>query len=413
MFDTRPDEKEAVGQPLDAMSDRIDIIGISFRSAGKVYYFASNGVTAAEGDHAIVETARGQEYGTVTLSNRMMPKNELVLPLRKVLRLANKEDEERHEANRQKEEEAFRICQEKIANHKLDMKLIDVEYTFDNSKLLFYFTSDDRVDFRELVKDLASIFRTRIELRQIGIRDEAKLMGGLGVCGREFCCHSFLGDFAQVTIKMAKEQNLSLNSAKISGACGKLMCCLRYEHEAYQAEIKLTPKVDSLVLTPDGPGVVTETKPLQGLVRVKLDSEGDDNIRIYHRDDLSPYVRSEGEPKKVERRTERSDARNAISPAPRKSERRSERSSERAGEKTADRSTERKEKRPDRPDRPAERSEKRSDPSPDQRGKKGEPNGGKPAERRDNRDRRKGRPPMEKHTDRQQEKKPQKNAKND
>ena len=197
------------------MPDFAEVIGVSFRGSGKMYYFAANGFVAKDGESAIVETARGVEYGKIVLTNKMVSKKELVLPLKNVIRIANENDTAKFEENKKKEDEAFEICQKKIVAHGLDMKLIDVEYTFDNSKLLFYFTSDDRVDFRDLVKDLASVFKTRIELRQIGIRDEAKLMGGLGVCGRALCCHSFLGDFVQVSIKMAKEQNLALNSAKI------------------------------------------------------------------------------------------------------------------------------------------------------------------------------------------------------
>lgn len=269
------------------LPDEVDIVGISFRTAGKIYYFASNGVVCNEGEHAIVETTRGAEYGIVSLANHFVPKKDLVLPLRSVIRVATPEDDERFIQNAKREEEAYGIAVQKIAEHKLEMKLVDVEYTFDNSKLLFYFTADDRVDFRDLVKDLASVFRTRIELRQIGIRDEAKMMGGLGICGREFCCHSFLGDFAQVTIKMAKEQNLSLNAAKISGACGKLMCCLRYEHESYQQEIALTPKVDSRVTTPDGPGTVISNEPLKGICVVRLDSATEGETVRYHRDLLN------------------------------------------------------------------------------------------------------------------------------
>ncbi|MBP3333070.1 MAG: stage 0 sporulation protein, partial [Clostridia bacterium] len=196
------------------MPDFAEVIGVSFRGSGKMYYFAANGFVAKDGESAIVETARGVEYGKIVLTNKMVSKKELVLPLKNVIRIANENDTAKFEENKKKEDEAFEICQKKIVAHALDMKLIDVEYTFDNTKLLFYFTSDDRVDFRDLVKDLASVFKTRIELRQIGIRDEAKMMGGLGVCGREFCCHSFLPDFVQVSIKMAKEQNLALNSAK-------------------------------------------------------------------------------------------------------------------------------------------------------------------------------------------------------
>lgn len=274
------------------MPDFAEVIGVSFRGSGKMYYFAANGCVAKDGDSAIVETARGVEYGKVVLTNKMVSKKELVLPLKNVIRIANENDTARFEENKKKEDEAFEICQKKIVAHALDMKLIDVEYTFDNSKLLFYFTSDDRVDFRDLVKDLASVFKTRIELRQIGIRDEAKLMGGLGVCGRAFCCHSFLADFVQVSIKMAKEQNLALNSAKISGACGRLMCCLRYEYDTYQEEARRTPKVDSRVITPDGAGKVTEAKPLLGLVKVSLD-DAPENAKVYDRKLLRPETPEE------------------------------------------------------------------------------------------------------------------------
>ncbi len=263
--------------------EKVEIIGVTFRSAGKIYYFDSNGVQANESSHVIVDTARGCEYGKVALSNRMVKVSELVSPLRKVIRKADKNDDLRYKINCEKENEAFTICNKMIADHKLNMKLIDVEYTFDNAKLLFYFTSDERVDFRELVKDLASVFRTRIELRQIGLRDETKIIGGYGICGREFCCHSFLGDFVQVSIKMAKEQNLSLNSSKISGACGRLMCCLRYEHDTYQEEIKKNPKIDSTVMTPDGQGTVIDVQTLAGLVKVRLDKDPDGPLVIYDR----------------------------------------------------------------------------------------------------------------------------------
>ena len=261
------------------------IVGIRFKDGGKIYYFDPQDLIFSEGEHAIVETSRGTEYGTVAVGNKTVPEKEVVLPLRPVLRRATEEDDRIYEDNKRKEKEAAKICAAKIAEHKLEMKLVDVEYTFDNSKLLFYFTADGRVDFRELVKSLAAIFRTRIELRQIGIRDETKLVGGLGVCGRPFCCKKFLDDFAQVSIKMAKEQNLSLNSQKISGACGRLMCCLRYEHEVYEEELKKLPKLDSLVDTPDGRGVVCELNPLSGIVKVKF--SGDHQmIRSYVKDDI-------------------------------------------------------------------------------------------------------------------------------
>ena len=254
-----------------------------FRDGGKVYYFAPGTNQVNPGDPVIVETARGLEYGFAPTGNEIVPASKIVPPLRPLIRVATQKDTERWEANRQLEEEAFEICRKKIENHRLGMKLIRAEYTFDNSKLLFYFSAEVRVDFRELVKDLASVFHTRIELRQIGIRDEAKMLGGLGVCGRPFCCCSFLGDFVQVSIKMAKEQNLSLNSAKISGACGRLMCCLRYEHETYEAEIARTPPVDSTVKTADGVGQVTEISPLTGYIKVKIGDE----IKPYHRDDVT------------------------------------------------------------------------------------------------------------------------------
>lgn len=288
----------------EQIPDSVDVIGVSFRDSGKIYYFSAGGVSAKLGVGAVVETARGIEYGRVTMANRMIPKSELVLPLKKVLRLADEADQAHLEENRRKEDEAFRICQQKIREHGLDMKLIEAEYTFDNAKLLFYFTSEGRVDFRELVKDLASVFHTRIELRQIGIRDETKLMGGLGVCYREYCCHSFLGDFAQVSIKMAKEQGLSLNSAKISGACGRLMCCLRYEHETYQEEISRTPKVGAQLVTPDGTGVVVEAKPLMALVKVRLDADPDGAPRIYDRDLVRPKTDQDETTKRGEK-TER------------------------------------------------------------------------------------------------------------
>ncbi len=288
-------ENENTSFITDELPEEVEIIGISFRGSTKIYYFAANGHIAKDGDNAIVETARGMEYGGVALTNTFVKRETLVLPLKNILRIADKNDDLRYEANKEKEKEAFDICLKKIAEHKLDMKLIDVEYTFDNSKLLFYFTSDDRVDFRELVKDLASLFKTRIELRQIGIRDEAKIMGGLGICGRPFCCNTFLPDFVQVSIKMAKDQNLSLNSAKISGACGRLMCCLRYENDVYQEEIRKMPKVDSTVVTPDGIGMVTEIKPLENNVKVVLNADGDKQGKIYHLSVLKPYDKNSAE----------------------------------------------------------------------------------------------------------------------
>ena len=281
--DEQVEEQVADAEPVEPKT--YEIVGIRFKTTGKIYYFDPQGLQIAENDHAIVETARGIEYGTVAIPNRVVGEKDVVLPLRPVIRIATEEDDKIYEENKRKEKDAAKICLEKIAEHKLEMKLVDVEYTFDNSKLLFYFTADGRVDFRELVKSLASVFRTRIELRQIGIRDETKLIGGLGVCGRPFCCKKFLDDFVQVSIKMAKEQNLSLNSQKISGACGRLMCCLRYEHEVYEEELAKLPKMDSFVETPDGKGYVCELVPLSGIVKVRF--AGDRNmIKSYVKDDI-------------------------------------------------------------------------------------------------------------------------------
>ena len=265
---------------------KVEIIGINFREAGKIYYFAPGKYTLSLGEKVIVETARGVEIGTVKTPNKFVPTSEIVTPLKEITRPATKEDLIKDEKNRQAEFDAAIICKKKIQNHGLEMSLVAAEYTFDNSKLIFYFTCETRVDFRELVKDLASTFRTRIELRQIGIRDEAKMMGGLGICGRKFCCAGFLTDFVQVSIKMAKEQNFSLNSAKVSGACGRLMCCLRYEHETYEEALRHTPPVGSTVKTPDGVGVVIETKPLAAEVRVKPSENEKDAPKLYKCKDL-------------------------------------------------------------------------------------------------------------------------------
>ncbi len=258
----------------------VEVIGVSFRNNTKIYYFSPKGIKAEVGQFVIVETSRGIEYGKVLIANKIVPVSETVTPLKSIIRLATEDDRERNEKNRLLEQDAMEICKQKIESHKLDMSLVGVEYTFDNSKLLFYFTSEGRVDFRELVKNLASIFKTRIELRQIGIRDEAKMMGGLGPCGRPFCCKDFLTDFAQVSIKMAKEQNFSLNSAKISGSCGRLMCCLRYEHEIYEEALKTTPPIGSTVSTSNGVGTVIETRPLLQLIKVRLD-EKPENPKLY------------------------------------------------------------------------------------------------------------------------------------
>ncbi len=279
------------GEPVEEEVERVEIVGIRFRSAAKTYYFDPHGIQAKKGEFAIVETARGPEFGEVSIENTRIKASEVVSPLRPVIRIASQEDIRHHEENRSREGDALKLCAERIAAHKLDMKLIDVQYAFDNSKLLFYFTSEGRVDFRDLVKDLASLFRTRIELRQIGIRDEAKMLGGIGACGRPLCCATFLPDFAQVSIKMAKEQGLSLNSAKISGVCGRLMCCLRYETESYAAEIKLTPPVDSTVKTEDGVGTVIGTNPIAGTVKVLLSDTPDTPPKQYHRDSVTVLSR--------------------------------------------------------------------------------------------------------------------------
>lgn len=282
-------ENEAEVTVTDAESEpaeTVEIVGINFREAGKIYYFAPGDLTFNVGDRVIVETARGVEMGTVKIANKNVPPSEVVPPLKAVTRLATEADLERDARNHELEMEAALICKRKIKTHGLEMSLVAVEYTFDNSKLIFYFTCESRVDFRELVKDLASTFHTRIELRQIGIRDEAKMMGGIGICGRKYCCAGFLVDFVQVSIRMAKEQNFSLNSAKVSGACGRLMCCLRYEHETYEEALKRTPSVGSVVMTADGEGTVIETKPLAGEIRVKLGDNEKDQPKMYKCKDI-------------------------------------------------------------------------------------------------------------------------------
>lgn len=262
-----------------------EIIGVKFKSVGKVYYFSPNGLDLTLGDKVIVETARGIECGEVAMGLKEISDEEINSPLKSVIRKATDKDLETIEQNENKEKEAFKICEEKIAKHGLKMNLIDVECTFDNNKLLFYFTADNRVDFRDLVKDLASVFRTRIELRQIGVRDEAKLLGGLGICGRPFCCKTFLGDFQPVSIKMAKEQSLSLNPTKISGTCGRLMCCLKYEQDCYEELLKVTPKVGALVKTPDGNGIVEDVNLLTGKLRVKNNET--EAVNSFHKNDVT------------------------------------------------------------------------------------------------------------------------------
>lgn len=266
----------------------IKVIGVRFRTAGKIYFFSPGKLEIRQGDHVIVETARGVEFGRVVSGPKEVKEEEVVQPLKSVIRIATEQDEKTEEKNREKEKEAFQICLEKIRKHGLEMKLIDAEYTFDNNKVLFYFTADGRIDFRELVKDLAAVFRTRIELRQIGVRDETKIRGGIGICGRPLCCHTYLSEFAAVSIKMAKEQNLSLNPMKISGVCGRLMCCLTNEEETYEELNSQLPSVGDPVTTCDGlTGTVHSLSVLRKLVKVVVNLEDDEKeIREYHADEL-------------------------------------------------------------------------------------------------------------------------------
>ena len=260
----------------------IKVVGVRFRTAGKIYYFYPKNYKMEEGDHVIVETARGVEFGTVMIPPKEVDSDRVVQPLKPVIRVATAEDEKIESKNRQKEKEAFKICLEKIQKHKMEMKLVDAEYTFDNNKLLFYFTADGRIDFRELVKDLASVFRTRIELRQIGVRDETKILGGIGICGRPLCCNTFLSEFAPVSIKMAKEQNLSLNPSKISGVCGRLMCCLKNEEETYEYLNSRLPSVGDYVTTDDKlKGEVQSVSVLRQTVKVIVETDDEKEIREY------------------------------------------------------------------------------------------------------------------------------------
>ena len=261
----------------------IETVGIRFKEGGKIYDFDADGKKFNKGDYAIVETVRGMECGTVAKPNHGTNEDDINKPLKKVIRVATEQDVKALFENKEKEKEAFKICEEKIEAHGLDMNLVDVEYTFDRSKLLFYFTSDGRVDFRELVKDLASAFRTRIELRQIGVRDESRMVGGFGICGRPFCCNTFLNDFQPVSIKMAKEQGLSLNPTKISGTCGRLMCCLKYEQDTYEHLLRVTPKVGAIVDTPDGKGKVIENNLITGMLKITLDRRPDAAPAVFHR----------------------------------------------------------------------------------------------------------------------------------
>lgn len=262
------------------------VIGVRFKKAGKIYYFGPNDLDIHKEDYVIVETARGIEFGQCVIGIKEVSEEDIIAPLKNVLRIASEEDIKKHNENKAKEEDALDICTQKIEEHGLQMKLIDVEYTFDNNKVIFYFTADGRVDFRELVKDLATIFKTRIELRQIGVRDEAKMIGGLGPCGRPMCCSSFLGDFASVSIKMAKEQNLSLNPTKISGICGRLMCCLNYEQSTYESIRKVLPKVGSIVKTPMGNGEVIQNNIVKENVKVKLKKKDEEILEIFKIDEV-------------------------------------------------------------------------------------------------------------------------------
>ena len=265
------------------------VIGVRFKANGKSYYFSPGDLELQQGDHVIVETARGTECGEVAKGPHDVPDSSIVKPLKTVTRMADAVDVRRMQQNRADEKRAFSVCEERIAKHKLDMKLVDVEYTLDRNKILFYFTADGRIDFRDLVKDLAGVFRTRIELRQIGVRDESKMLGGLGICGQPFCCSRFLRDFQPVSIKMAKEQGLSLNPAKISGSCGRLMCCLAYEQPAYEYLNRINPGVGSIVKTPEGVGAVVETNVISGTLRVRMDPPAT-GFKTFHKDECQ-YLR--------------------------------------------------------------------------------------------------------------------------
>ena len=279
----------------------VKVIGVRFKNTGKMYYFNPNGFEIKNGMNVIVETARGVEFGEAVSDIKEIEDEEAVLPLKDVIRIATEEDVQTHNSNIEKEKTAFDICNEKIAKHELQMKLIDVEYPFDGNKILFYFIADTRIDFRELVKDLAAVFKTRIELRQVGVRDQAKAVGGLGICGRVICCASATGEFQPVSIKMAKEQSLSLSPTKISGTCGRLMCCLKYEQEAYEDAIHRLPGVGSIVETPEGQGVITEVNLLRETVKIRLDRETEtdlavypvDEIKVLHKKHFSPTAKHE------------------------------------------------------------------------------------------------------------------------
>lgn len=271
------------------------IVGVKFKEGGKLYYFSPNGLKLGQGTKVIVETARGLECGEVVMECREVPEEQITHELKNIVREATKADLKRVADNHAKEESAFAVCEQKIAAHKLDMKLVSVEYAFDGSKILFCFTADGRVDFRELVKDLACVFRTRIELRQIGVRDEAKMLGGLGVCGRPFCCASYMGDFQTVSIKMAKDQGLSLNPTKISGTCGRLMCCLKYEEEAYQDLLRHSPRVGAHVSTPEGKGTILDINLISGMAHIRMDDAPDSIPKVFNKKQLKVLHGNKGE----------------------------------------------------------------------------------------------------------------------
>ncbi|MBQ4649452.1 MAG: stage 0 sporulation family protein [Firmicutes bacterium] len=297
--------------------NKVKVIGVRFKTAGKVYFFDPDNFELNIGNSVIVETARGMEFGTVTMEATEVSEDEIVAPLKKIIRIANEEDHKQHIENVKKKERAMQLCQEKVDKHGLVMKLIDVEYTFDNSKIIFYFTADGRVDFRELVKDLASVFKMRIELRQIGVRDEAKMMGGIGSCGRALCCHSWLADFEPVSIKMAKVQNLSLNPAKISGICGRLMCCLKYENDIYMELRRGMPEPGEKIKTPDGLAKVVDTNILENKIRARLfidekpakGKKDEENGHDEHEEKLSPdiYTYKKEDIRRIEKRRDNSN----------------------------------------------------------------------------------------------------------
>lgn len=287
-----------------------EIIGVRFREGGKVYSFDPGDIFPKPGDKVIVETARGIELGVVADARHSVDDSRIVAPLRRAVRMATPADLKTAEELRDREKKAIGICQERVAAHNLDMKIINAECSFDSSKIIFYFTADGRIDFRSLVKDLASVFRSRIELRQVGVRDEAKMLGGLGICGRPFCCASFLDDFHPVSIKMAKEQNLSLNQSKISGTCGRLMCCLKYEQEAYEDLIRTTPKVGTEVDTPAGPGTVADVSLISGKLRIKLDDASDLSLKTFDKCDVCPRC-GDNCPNRKPKRHAKAPARNA------------------------------------------------------------------------------------------------------